>query len=37
MARKMIYTLLTALVYLLMIALIIVFSGGDAAFFYEGF
>ena len=37
MAGRVIRTFLTAALYLVMIILIIIFSGGDATFIYEGF
>ena len=37
MAKKIVFAALAAALYLAMIILIIVFSGGDATFIYEGF
>ena len=37
MVKKLAYTILTAALYVGMIYLIIIFSGGDATFIYEGF
>jgi len=37
MAKRIVITFLQAALYLIMILLIIIFSGGDATFVYEGF
>ena len=37
MAKEIITAILTAAFYLIMIILIVIFSGGDATFIYEGF
>ena len=37
MAKKVTFTVLICLAYLLMFALVIIFSGSGAQFIYEGF